>query len=208
MRYCETCGISISGTIEYCPLCQSKLSGEAQEDAYPVLPEAPRTHRPVHRPDHNHRSGRLYGNQSQSARKPTVVCFCDGRSGKRLAVRGNDHTQTAQSHESSSLAVGTRICACSPVGLVYRMQRLVHSFCAACFLFLYAVRRLHNGMGITTVSIGLYALPAAVHSGRLYPSHIAALRRPADYLPFLHLWRHQRYFPGRTAAVQGSRTPP
>ncbi len=38
MRYCETCGISISGTIKYCPLCQSKLSGEAQEDAYPVLP--------------------------------------------------------------------------------------------------------------------------------------------------------------------------
>ena len=37
MRYCEACKVSIEGSIEYCPLCQSRLSGEPEEDSYPIL---------------------------------------------------------------------------------------------------------------------------------------------------------------------------
>ena len=38
MRYCKACNIYLTGTIARCPLCQSRLSGEATEDSYPHLP--------------------------------------------------------------------------------------------------------------------------------------------------------------------------
>ena len=38
MLYCEKCGFHLSGDMSRCPFCQGSLSGERQEDAYPVLP--------------------------------------------------------------------------------------------------------------------------------------------------------------------------
>lgn len=38
MRYCEKCGVSLSGSMIHCPLCQGDLTGQPEEDAYPALP--------------------------------------------------------------------------------------------------------------------------------------------------------------------------
>lgn len=41
MRYCEQCGIQLSGTPERCPLCQGPLAGEPGEPSYPRVSPAP-----------------------------------------------------------------------------------------------------------------------------------------------------------------------
>lgn len=39
MLYCEKCGVHLSGPMNRCPLCQGRLSGEAEGDApFPLLP--------------------------------------------------------------------------------------------------------------------------------------------------------------------------
>lgn len=37
MLYCEKCKVHLTGSMQRCPLCQGKLSGEPEEDAYPRL---------------------------------------------------------------------------------------------------------------------------------------------------------------------------
>ena len=38
MQICRKCGVSVSGYKSCCPLCQGKLIGEPEQDAYPVIP--------------------------------------------------------------------------------------------------------------------------------------------------------------------------
>jgi len=38
MKYCEKCGVKVRGVEIVCPLCQQKLSGEAEEGIYPPIP--------------------------------------------------------------------------------------------------------------------------------------------------------------------------
>ena len=42
MLYCEKCGVSLSGAMDLCPLCQGVLTGQPEEDVFPVLPEQKR----------------------------------------------------------------------------------------------------------------------------------------------------------------------
>ena len=44
MLRCEKCGVSLSGSMDRCPLCQGPLTGRPEENVYPVLPgeERPR----------------------------------------------------------------------------------------------------------------------------------------------------------------------
>ncbi len=46
MRYCETCGVYVSGSAPCCPLCQNPLAGEGdgREDVYPEIPLAGKPH--------------------------------------------------------------------------------------------------------------------------------------------------------------------
>lgn len=44
MLYCEKCGVSLSGSMRRCPLCQGPLAGQPEEDVYPALPEEERPH--------------------------------------------------------------------------------------------------------------------------------------------------------------------
>lgn len=44
MRFCEKCGVKVRGTDTVCPLCQRKLSGEAEERVYPLVPTVYRQH--------------------------------------------------------------------------------------------------------------------------------------------------------------------
>ena len=44
MMYCEKCGIHLAGSISRCPLCQSSLSGEPEEGAFPVLAGEKKAH--------------------------------------------------------------------------------------------------------------------------------------------------------------------
>ena len=38
MLYCEKCGVYLSGSMNRCPLCQEKVAGQPEEDAYLPLP--------------------------------------------------------------------------------------------------------------------------------------------------------------------------
>ncbi len=38
MQICRKCGVSVSGSKSCCPLCQGKLIGVAEQDAYPDIP--------------------------------------------------------------------------------------------------------------------------------------------------------------------------
>lgn len=38
MRYCEKCRVKVRGAETLCPLCQHRLSGEAEERVYPLVP--------------------------------------------------------------------------------------------------------------------------------------------------------------------------
>lgn len=44
MRFCEKCGVKVRGADTVCPLCQRKLSGEAEEKVYPLVPTVYRQH--------------------------------------------------------------------------------------------------------------------------------------------------------------------
>ena len=44
MRYCEKCGVIVRGAETVCPLCQHRLSGEAEKRAYPLVPTVYRQH--------------------------------------------------------------------------------------------------------------------------------------------------------------------
>jgi hypothetical protein len=44
MRYCEKCGVKIRGAETLCPLCQHRLSGQAEENVYPLVPTVYRQH--------------------------------------------------------------------------------------------------------------------------------------------------------------------
>lgn len=37
MRYCEKCRVNIRGEHKLCPLCQGKLTGEKEEEVYPLI---------------------------------------------------------------------------------------------------------------------------------------------------------------------------
>lgn len=45
MLYCEKCGVYLSGSMDRCPLCQGKVTGQPEEDAYPALSETARPYR-------------------------------------------------------------------------------------------------------------------------------------------------------------------
>ncbi len=38
MLYCEQCKVQVVSSLRRCPLCQSPLAGEPEENAYPILP--------------------------------------------------------------------------------------------------------------------------------------------------------------------------
>ena len=40
MLFCEQCQAHVEGSLQRCPLCQSPLTGQPEENAYPVLPPA------------------------------------------------------------------------------------------------------------------------------------------------------------------------
>lgn len=40
MLFCEQCGVHVRGSLHRCPLCQSPLSGQKEENVYPVLTPA------------------------------------------------------------------------------------------------------------------------------------------------------------------------
>lgn len=40
MRFCKQCRVHVEGPLRRCPLCQSPLSGQPGENAYPALPPA------------------------------------------------------------------------------------------------------------------------------------------------------------------------
>ena len=40
MLFCDQCQVHIEGSLHHCPLCQAPLSGQPEENAYPVLPSA------------------------------------------------------------------------------------------------------------------------------------------------------------------------
>ena len=44
MRYCEKCRVKVRGMDTVCPLCQRKLSGEAEQRVYPLVPIVYRQH--------------------------------------------------------------------------------------------------------------------------------------------------------------------
>lgn len=45
MRYCDKCKLKVRGSDTVCPLCQHKLSGEAEERVYPLVPTVYRQHK-------------------------------------------------------------------------------------------------------------------------------------------------------------------
>lgn len=45
MMYCEKCGVKVRGTNTICPLCQHRLSGEAEIMTYPLIPTVYRQHK-------------------------------------------------------------------------------------------------------------------------------------------------------------------
>ena len=44
MLHCEKCSVSLSGSMRRCPLCQGPLTGQPEEDVYPVLSEEEQPH--------------------------------------------------------------------------------------------------------------------------------------------------------------------
>ena len=129
MLYCKSCRVWVAGAHQRCPLCGGNLSGKREEaPSYPELPENRSfTKRLIQiisgdSPDRSHHMCR--GQPIGAYRDLVVTVRCAGL-GLRMALGGGRHCKKGEAAEQYRLAAGSDLRGCLPVGLAYRMERLV-----------------------------------------------------------------------------------